>query len=143
MEIWMFSFRWQKNPPLPTGIKKVSVFHRENGDKGSKSKFKKKWQLPTLPLWCVVPSAVPDLTALFGMGRGGTPVRSTIGGAGLNCSVRNGKRWNTGPETASNIVTTKEKTHTIKKRFGLLVPLDCDIAAYTSAAYPRRGLRRP
>lgn len=72
-----------------------------------------------------------------------TLVRSTIGGAGLNCSVRNGKRWNTGPETASNIVTTKEKIHTIKKRFGLLVPLDCDIAAYTSAAYPRRGLRRP
>ena len=26
-------------PPLPTGIKKVSAFHRENGDKESKFQF--------------------------------------------------------------------------------------------------------
>ena len=39
MEIWMFSFRWLKNPPLPTGIKKVSAFHMENGDKESKFQF--------------------------------------------------------------------------------------------------------
>ena len=32
-------FQMAKKSPLPTGIKKVSAFHRENGDKGSISKF--------------------------------------------------------------------------------------------------------
>ena len=37
--------------------------------------YEKKGRSPTLPHRIAVPSAQPDLTSLFGMGRGGTPAQ--------------------------------------------------------------------
>ena len=62
-----------KKSPLAYRHKKKSPPSTWKTETRNQNSNSKKWQLPTLPLWCVVPSAVPDLTALFGMGRGGTP----------------------------------------------------------------------
>ena len=37
------------------------------------TRLKKEWQLPTLPHFFAVPSAIRGLTSLFGMGRGEHP----------------------------------------------------------------------
>ena len=95
----------------------------------------KKRRLPTLPRVC-----------------------STIGAGGLNCSVRNGKRWD--PATIATSMTimtnhdnkhehkrrqkdstqTSRTTHARTKLFGQLVALGCDVTASTPAPYQRHRL---
>ena len=81
-------------------------------------------------------------------------VRSTIGAAGLNCSVRDGKRWN--PRAMAASMTDKPRQRQNNKkgkrqrgiptkkgnqgRFGRLVMLGCDVAIYTPASYLRHRL---
>ena len=103
---------------------------------------KEKRRLPTLPRVC-----------------------STIGAGGLNCSVRNGKRWD--PATIATLMTImtnhnnkhehkrfmkrQETTCQILRRknsargnlFGQLVVLGCDVTVYTPAPYQRHRLWRP
>ena len=92
--------------------------------------FNHKRRLPTLPL-----------------------LRSTIGVARLNFSVRDGKRWI--PRAITTLISYQgiihgEQDSNLESRgkqsaesLGLLVPLGWDIATLTPAAYPRRRLRRP
>src|SRR5690606_16178139 len=98
---------------------------------------------------------------------------STIGAAGLNFSVRDGKRWGpcAGPPnvfwyqvsgtpymvlypiswiwfTVSCVyIELSRKDYNRKASsvqvFGQLVPLGCAVACFTPAAYRRRRLRRP
>src|SRR5690554_3816607 len=93
---------------------------------------------------------------------------STIGAAGLNFSVRDGKRWGpcAGPPnvfkynvqripTPSYILCLISYVHielsckdynrkaSSVQVFGQLVPLGCAVACFTPAAYRRRRLRRP
>ena len=102
------------------------------------SRLSVKRRLPTLPL-----------------------VRSTIGVAKLNFSVRNGKRWNPNAITTliplrclhagqSNIATLIQAHYSnISTRFhgnesfGLLVLLGFDITALTPVAYQGRSLQPP
>ena len=81
-------------------------------------------------------------------------VRSTIGAAGLNCSVRDGKRWN--PRAMAASMTDKPRQRQNNKkgkrqrgiptkkgnqgRFGRLVMLGCDVATYAPASYRRHRL---
>ena len=51
--------------------------------------------------------------------------RSTIGAGGLNCSVRNGKRWDTAAIDTRNVIVdipdrrkTEEKNHTTREGSG-------------------------
>ena len=77
---------------------------------------------------------------------------STIGARELNFSVRNGKRWILTAITAFHI-SPGERTLSLKplatvllassEVFGILVPIDFDIAAFTSSAYQRGSLPRP
>ena len=100
---------------------------------------KEKRRLPTLPRVC-----------------------STIGAGGLNCSVRNGKRWD--PATIATLMTImtnhnnkhehkrfmkrQETTCQILRRknsargnfFGQLVVLGCDVTVCTPAPYQRHRL---
>ena len=105
------------------------------------------WRLPTLPLGIAVPSALTGLTSLFGMGRGGSP--SLLPPLFIAClwlfNVRH------------SLYGVREKKdfglfcfvyliflHTLHNwSVGLLVPLDFDITAFTSAAYQRGSLPRP
>ena len=80
-------------------------------------------------------------------------LRSTIGVARLNFSVRDGKRWI--PRAITTLISYQgiihgEQDSNLESRgkqsaesLGLLVPLGWDIATLTPAAYPRRRLRRP
>ncbi len=77
---------------------------------------------------------------------------STIGARELNFSVRNGKRWILTAITAFLISlgerTLRQKTPATvllasSEVFGILVPIDFDIAAFTSSAYQRGSLPRP
>src|SRR5690554_3072430 len=88
---------------------------------------------------------------------------STIGAAGLNFSVRDGKRWGpcAGPPNvcdpgngtctfpASNVLCLEVSCKDYNRKassvqvFGQLVPLGCAVACFTPAAYRRRRLRRP
>ena len=95
----------------------------------------KKRRLPTLPRVC-----------------------STIGAGGLNCSVRNGKRWDPATiATSMTIMTNHDNKHEHKRRqknstqtyrtthartklFGQLVALGCDVTASTPAPYQRHRL---
>ncbi len=84
---------------------------------------------------------------------------STIGAAGLNFSVRDGKRWDpcAGPPKSSHgspcivpvaavpltgTVTDMFSAETVQsvQVFGQLVPLGYDIAAFTPVAYQRHRL---
>ena len=81
-------------------------------------------------------------------------VRSTIGAAGLNCSVRDGKRWD--PRAMAASMTDKPRQRQNNKkgkrqrgiptkkgnqgRFGRLVMLGCDVATYAPASYRRHRL---
>ena len=78
---------------------------------------------------------------------------STIGARELNFSVRNGKRWILTAITAF-IISLGERTLWYllplatmlllsSEVFGILVPIDFDIAAFTSSAYQRGSLPRP
>ena len=110
-----------------------------------------------------VPSALRGLTSLFGMVRGGSPAPgallsrfpSTIGAAGLNFPVRNGKGWIPRATAALpyDCHRHRRKQHVLhrtsssifpsRKAFGVLVPLGFAIADFAPAAYQRRRLRRP
>ena len=83
-------------------------------------------------------------------------MRSTIGAAGLNCSVRDGKRWN--PRAMAASMTDKPRQRQNNKKgnalravptekkggtegsFGRLVMLGCDVATYAPASYRRHRL---
>ena len=110
----------------------------------SASRLSVKRRLPTLPL-----------------------VRSTIGVAKLNFSVRNGKRWNLRAivtlislcchdSQASNLSTTAKRIYhpswiivssirpaRIRKAFGQLVMLGFAVSSFTPASYQRCRLQRP
>ena len=74
---------------------------------------------------------------------------STIGAGGLNCSVRDGKRWDTAAMAARNVFWEKHTGQGRKteggghRSFGQLVALGFDVAVFTPAPYQRRRLRRP
>ena len=84
---------------------------------------------------------------------------STIGAAGLNFSVRDGKRWGpcAGPPNVFAIgklprylylmsveLSRKDRNGTLLFQvFGQLVPLGCAVAGFTPAAYRRCRLQRP
>ena len=82
-------------------------------------------------------------------------VDSTIGAAGLNCSVRDGKRWDPRAVTALNkateLITTQSKKTEQEKRlknykiqaFGQLVALGFAVTDFTPVPYLRPSLERP
>ena len=81
-------------------------------------------------------------------------MRSTIGAAGLNCSVRDGKRWDPRAMAASMTDKPRQRQNNKKRkrtrgipagkgtqgRFGRLVMLGCDVATYAPASYRRHRL---
>ena len=78
---------------------------------------------------------------------------STIGDGELNFSVRNGKRWiltaitafhiSLGERTLWYLLPLATMLLLSSEVFGILVPIDFDIAAFTSSAYQRGSLPRP
>ena len=115
-------------------------------------KVSEGWRLPTLPLGIAVPSALTGLTSLFGMGRGGSPsLLPPFVCLFLACAMVVGSGYHPvyGVRERKNIVyscyvVNYLVVHTLHNwSVGLLVPLDFDITAFTSAAYQRGSLPRP
>ena len=100
------------------------------------------WRPPTLPGVNPVPSALPGLTALFGMGRGAHRghSRHCLGTAVMRALMLfRHDMWGRDKQKSEE----RRAGTPYRDAPGQLVPLGCAISGSTPAAYRRRRLRRP
>ena len=94
-----------------------------------------KMEATTYSPTTAVPSAWAGLTSLFGMGRGGHRCYRHL----PVFSCPSADRWH----ILKDNIRSPSHFASAPESYGLLVLLDFDIAAFTSATYPRHSLRRP